>query len=50
VLTGHVLKDTDAIVGYHLTDEPRHALANRPISVPAELGALKKVLDDAVQG
>ncbi|HEU0164958.1 MAG TPA: threonine synthase, partial [Thermomicrobiales bacterium] len=50
VLTGHVLKDTDAIVGYHLTDEPRHALANRPVSVPAELDALKKVLDDAVQG
>ncbi len=50
VVTGNVLKDTDAIVSYHLNDEPRHEHANRPISVPARLDALKKVLDDAVHG
>ncbi len=52
VLTGNVLKDTDAIVNYHLSnvdDEPR-PLANRPIKVDATLDALKKVLDDAVLG
>jgi len=50
VLTGHVLKDTDSIVAYHLEDhdgEPRPR-ANRPIKVEATLDALKKVLDDAV--
>jgi len=50
VLTGNVLKDTDAIAAYHLKDEPRHEFANRPVSVPADLDALKKVLDDAVHG
>lgn len=52
VLTGNVLKDTDAIVNYHLSNvdnEPR-PLANRPIKVDATLDALKKVLDDAVLG
>jgi threonine synthase len=50
VLTGNVLKDTDAIVSYHLQDvdgAPRPR-ANRPVSVKADLDALKKVLDDAV--
>lgn len=52
VLTGHLLKDTDAIVSYHLEDHdgkpnPR---ANRPVKVAADLDALKRVLDDAVQG
>lgn len=50
VVTGNVLKDTDAIIAYHLTDEPRHEHANRSVSVPANLDALKKVLDDAVHG
>lgn len=50
VLTGHVLKDTDAVVSYHLQDvdgEPRPR-ANRPVKVEATLDALKRVLDDAV--
>src|SRR5215211_5721618 len=41
VLTGHVLKDADAVVNYHLGDlngAPR-AEANRPITIPAELSA-----------
>lgn len=50
VVTGNVLKDTDAIVAYHLNDEPRPEHANRPVSVSAQLDALKKVLDDAVHG
>jgi threonine synthase len=52
VVTGHVLKDTDAISLYHLEDfdgAPRQ-FANRPLRVPATVDALKKVLDDAVLG
>ncbi len=46
VLTGHVLKDTDAVVNYHLNDfngAPRSS-ANRPITIPAELSALEQVI------
>ena len=53
VVTASILKDTDAIVGYHLHDDDagqRREFANRPISIPATLDALKKVLDDAVHG
>jgi threonine synthase len=52
VLTGNVLKDTDAIVNYHLQDldnEPRPR-ANRPVKVDATIDALKRVLDNAVLG
>jgi threonine synthase len=52
VLTGNVLKDTDAIVAYHLQDHegaPRPR-ANRPVQVEANLDALKRVLDNAVLG
>jgi threonine synthase len=52
VVTGHVLKDTDAISLYHLEDldgAPRR-FTNRPLRVPATVDALKKVLDDAVLG
>lgn len=50
VLTGNVLKDTDAIVRFHLEDkdrEPREH-ANRPVKIEASLDALKRVLDDAI--
>lgn len=53
VVTAHVLKDTDTIVKYHLEDGPdgqRRPLANRPVSIPAELDAVKRVLDDALLG
>jgi len=48
VLTGHVLKDADAVIGYHLVngDEGRRALANRPITIPADRRALEQVIDD----
>jgi threonine synthase len=52
VLTGHVLKDPDAVVAYHLHDNggaPRPG-ANRPISVAATLPALERVLADALHG
>ena len=52
ILTGHVLKDSDAVVAYHLHDVdglPR-AGANRPVTIPAELSALERTLADAIQG
>jgi threonine synthase len=45
VLTGHVLKDTDAVTSYHLgPGSAERAGANRTISIPASLDALEKVL------
>jgi len=46
VLTGHVLKDPDAILAYHVQGEVR-PLANRPVTIPASLAALREVLADA---
>jgi threonine synthase len=46
ILTGHVLKDADAVVSYHLGDvdgAPRPA-ANRPVTIPAELSALERII------
>src|SRR5215207_707498 len=50
LLTGHILKDTDAITAYHFADvdgAPRRG-ANRPIRVAAELSALERALADAL--
>ncbi|MFT4039306.1 MAG: threonine synthase [Thermomicrobiales bacterium] len=52
LLTGNILKDTDAITSYHLEDvngAPR-AAANRPLRVAAELAALEQALADALHG
>ena len=52
LLTGHVLKDPDAVVAYHLADHaggPR-AGANRPLRVAAEMPALERALADALHG
>jgi threonine synthase len=52
LLTGHILKDTDAITAYHF-DDVDGALrpeANRPIRVAAELSALEQALADALHG
>ncbi len=52
VLTGHLLKDSDAVVKYHFEDvdgKPRQG-ANRPVTIPAELSALERVLSDAIHG
>jgi len=46
ILTGHVLKDADTVVGYHLGTlpgfTPQHP--NAPVSVPANLDALRKAI------
>jgi threonine synthase len=50
VLTGHVLKDSDAVVAYHLHDHdgrPRPG-ANRPLRVAADLPSLERALADAL--
>ena len=51
VLTGTVLKDTDAVMRYHLDDgadgQP-HALANRPVRVEATIDALARLLDGVI--
>jgi threonine synthase len=45
LLTGHVLKDTDAVINWHLgAGSEQRADANRPISIPARLDALEEVL------
>lgn len=45
ILTGHVLKDTDAVTAYHLGNGSRdRERANRPVSIPPSLDALEKVL------
>jgi len=48
ILTGHVLKDTDAVISYHLGDDAREQRphGNRPISIPASLDALESVLSE----
>jgi threonine synthase len=51
VLTGHLLKDTDAVIRYHLDAAGDvHPLANRPVSIPADMDALKRTLADALPG
>jgi threonine synthase len=52
VLTGHILKDADAIAAWHFADHdgtPRPG-ANRPIRVDATLPALERALADALHG
>jgi threonine synthase len=48
VLTGHLLKDPDAVVGYHSGSlDGIHALrANAPIQAPADVGAIRALLRD----
>jgi threonine synthase len=47
VLTGHILKDSDILLKYHRDTEPPPALANRPLEIDADLGALERVLATA---
>jgi threonine synthase len=48
ILTGHVLKDPDAVVGYHKGTLPGIVshFANAPVSVDATLEAVKKAVGD----
>ncbi|MDQ3514779.1 MAG: threonine synthase [Chloroflexota bacterium] len=52
ILTGHVLKDADAVVAYHLGDLDGAArpVSNRPVRIAADLAALERVVDDALHG
>jgi threonine synthase len=47
ILTGHVLKDPDAVLAYHLEGPPR-PLANRPVTIEPTLDALAGVLARAL--
>ncbi|MFN3336838.1 MAG: pyridoxal-phosphate dependent enzyme, partial [Thermomicrobium sp.] len=47
VLTGHVLKDPDTILKYHLSEEQR-PLANRPVTIEPTLSALRGALEHAL--
>lgn len=49
VLTGHILKDSDILLKYHRDTEPPPALANRPLEIDADLGAVESVLATARQ-
>ena len=50
ILTGHILKDTDAVTAYHFADvaETPRPGANRPIRIAAEISALEQALADAI--
>jgi threonine synthase len=48
VLTGSLLKDPAATVAYHTGEWPDAAYANRPLSVTAEIGAVRKVIEETV--
>jgi threonine synthase len=52
ILTGHLLKDADAVVSYHLSDlgDPDRPNVNRPITVEPTLDALERTLADALSG
>jgi threonine synthase len=45
VLTGHVLKDPEALVRYHRDIQPTPALANRPIEIDATVKDFERALD-----
>lgn len=45
ILTGHILKDTDAIVHYHLEESSSAPDANRPVPVKANLADVLRALD-----
>ena len=48
VLTGNLLKDPAATVAYHTGEWPDAAYANRPLSVPAEMRVVLKVIEETV--
>jgi threonine synthase len=50
VLTGHLLKDADAVIGYHLGDlgGPDRPNVNRPVTIEPTLEALERTLEDAL--
>ena len=52
VLTGQLLKDADAVIGYHLgaLGGPDRPNINRPVTIEPTLAALERTLADALSG
>jgi threonine synthase len=50
VLTGNLLKDPAATVAYHTGEWPDAAYANRPLSVTADSGAVRGIIEETVAG
>jgi threonine synthase len=48
VLTGSLLKDPTATVAYHTGEWRDPAYANRPLSVAAEMGAVRQVIEEVL--
>jgi threonine synthase len=48
VLTGNLLKDPIATVAYHTDEWPDAAYANRPLSVAAEMDAVRRVIEETL--
>jgi threonine synthase len=48
VLTGNLLKDPTATVAYHTGEWPDATYANPPLSVEADIGAVRKIIEDSV--
>lgn len=50
ILTGHVLKDPDAVIRYHKGELPgiQSRYANAPLHAPAALDDLRRLLDEAM--
>ncbi len=44
ILTGHLLKDPDAVLDYHLTRRPVPAGANPPVTIEADAGTVARAL------
>ena len=44
VLTGHLLKDPDTVMAYHGGTLPHAGRRNRIVEIPAELGAIERIL------
>ena len=49
VLTGHLLKDPDAVLRYHQQTEPRPGGANRPIEIQPELSDVERAMEGGGQ-
>jgi len=43
ILTGHLLKDPEVVVNFHM--DPSQSLANRPVTVDAHIGDVRRALD-----
>src|SRR5690606_17962602 len=49
ILTGHLMKDTDAVMDYHLGPEAEgHPLANPPVVIDPTPAALEEILGDVL--